>query len=477
MQVEISNVNSIQELSEKLKGECRIDGIKGKRLTVTYENKQFGIKRNVNDEHGFIVDLIIPSGIYILGTVLGIIPAYVTGLTGFIPIFIFLLIALSAVSFIYKTVNKAKLRNFVALLEGVAANEKTEVSSQKKVLSQREDIRQRVFAVISKQLNLTCPLNEEMTFHGLQADELDNVEIYLALEKEFGISISFESADIDNAGPATRKFLEKHNVRGAVTDIVDVGNIGIVVDMVVELVNAKQNEGMKPLADEQPAKSTEKNGATSSATVEQQCPSDANDPTSSQKRESGEEKQEEKRTNPYLPLFDNMDAPITGDEIISAVALTHTFLTLSYLNPFPFEQDPVFEPMFNISKQLFIDEKSALEYWILEEKYKQKYDAEKVELLMNLAYENAKVLDHYRMVKSLGNLLLALKPAFYCIDYAQQLGNDYIVINYCHLMLKDKTGIPTKEQIDDIIEALGNACGRIQYSDGLMYATDRYRKK
>ncbi|MDR1594966.1 MAG: acyl carrier protein [Prevotellaceae bacterium] len=472
MQVEISNVNSIQELSEKLKGECRIDGIKGKRLTVTYENKQFGIKRNVNDEHGFIVDLIIPSGIYILGTVMGIIPAYVTGLTGFIPIFIFLLIAL----FIYKTVNKAKLRNFVALLEGVAANEKTEDFSQKKVLSQREDIRQRVFAVISKQLNLICPLNEEMTFHGLRADMLDLVEIDLKLEKEFGIVISYD-INIDNAGPATRRYLEKHNVRGGVGEIVDVGNIGIVIDMVVELVNAKQNEGMKPLTDEQPAKSTEKNGATSNETVEQQCTSDADDPTSSPTRESGEEKQEEKRTNPYLPLFDNMDAPITGDEIISAVALTHTFLSLSYLNPFPFEQDPVFGPMFNVNKQLFSDEKSALKYWTLEEKYKQKYDAEKVELLMNLAYENAKVLDHYLMVRSLGNLLLALKPAFYCIDYAQQLGNDYIVINYCHLMLKDKTGFLAKEQIDDLIEALGNACGRIQYGDGLMYAIDRYRKK
>jgi acyl carrier protein len=140
--------------------------------------------------------------------------------------------------------------------DDVSDNEKE--TTVAKPVSPDDDIRQRVFAVISKQLNLTCPLNEEMTFHGLQADELDNVEIYLALEKEFGISISFESADIDNAGPATRKFLEKHNVRGAVTDIIDVGNIGIVIDMVVELVNAKQNESMKPLTDEQPAKSTEK---------------------------------------------------------------------------------------------------------------------------------------------------------------------------------------------------------------------------
>jgi acyl carrier protein len=141
------------------------------------------------------------------------------------------------------------IKNYAAtetLLKRVAANEKTEGFSQKKVLSQREeeDIRQRVFAVISKQLNLTCPLNEEMTFHSLQADLVDLVEIAIKIGKEFGIAVPYESAHIDNAGPATRRFFEKHNIGGKGSDIVDVGNIGIVVDMVVELVNAKQNESM-----------------------------------------------------------------------------------------------------------------------------------------------------------------------------------------------------------------------------------------
>ena len=178
----------------------------------------------------------------------------------------------------------------------------------------------------------------------------------------------------------------------------------------------------------------------------------------------------------YLPTFENMDSSITKTEIVSVVALTHTFLKLTYLNPFPFEKDPVFKMTYDsflksFRESLFDQDTS------MEEKYIERHGKQTAEILMELAYQNWKVLDHYYgMGLNNETYRLALKPAWKCLEFALKLENPHIVINYAYLLLKDKSGILNNLQEGDILNALGNNSMKINFIDGAFFAADRLKK-
>jgi len=174
----------------------------------------------------------------------------------------------------------------------------------------------------------------------------------------------------------------------------------------------------------------------------------------------------------YLPTFKDMDSQPIEDDIVSAIALTHTFLTLTYLNPFPFEQDPVFHQMYKVNQQLFKDPKASINYATCENKWRERHNETASELIINMACENRKILEHYQQMKD-SNMKLALKPAFHIVDYARHLNNNYVVIRYCHCLLKDKTGILNDMQISDLLMALGANSLLIQYDEGLLYMKSR----
>jgi len=174
----------------------------------------------------------------------------------------------------------------------------------------------------------------------------------------------------------------------------------------------------------------------------------------------------------YLPTFKDMDSPLTEDDIVSAIALTHTFLTLTYLNPFPFEQDPVFHGLYKVNCELFKNSQTSIDYNHCEDKWRERYNEEKVKLLIEMGYENSKVLWHYHQLKN-SNMMLALKPAFKIVDYARHLNNNYIVIRYCYCLLKDKTGFLGDSQISDLLMALGANSLAIVFDEGLLYLKSR----
>jgi energy-converting hydrogenase Eha subunit A len=116
MYITIKGIDNTQELSEKLKDVCRIKKVKDRQIVLTYNRKNFVIKPDKVSRNGFDVDLTLPTGLLALGAALGVTVSIVTGLTGFIPTFIFIVVALLIIQLIYKAANDAELKKFVALL-------------------------------------------------------------------------------------------------------------------------------------------------------------------------------------------------------------------------------------------------------------------------------------------------------------------------------------------------------------------------
>jgi len=173
----------------------------------------------------------------------------------------------------------------------------------------------------------------------------------------------------------------------------------------------------------------------------------------------------------FLPKF--LDSQLTEDDIISAIAFTHTLLTLTYVRGIPFEIDPDFLETYINNIQLFKDPKSQhISYATYEGMWRERHNEEKAELLIEIGYENSKVLWHYHQLKN-SNMKLALGPAFRIIDYAQRLNINHIVIWYCYCLLKDESGILDNQQMMTLITMLGSNSMGIGFEEGLEYMRNR----
>jgi acyl carrier protein len=239
MTTTVKGVNTVQELSKKIKDGCEIKKIREKQMTLRYNNKDFIVKQSaVKNE--FVVNLAIPAGLYILGAIVGIILSFVTGLTGLIPMFLFILVPLFIISEAYKAANKSELDRFVAFIGGKAANkEKEEPAVEEPAGLQNDDITQRVIAVVRKTLSLTevsISIDENASLHNLGADLLDYIEFELGVEKEFGIVFPKNANEI--VGRATAALfkvnsnLNEVNFAGS-----DIGTLRLYIDAVKELLN------------------------------------------------------------------------------------------------------------------------------------------------------------------------------------------------------------------------------------------------
>jgi acyl carrier protein len=229
MKVKISSANSVQELSEKLNGICQINKIKGKNMMLTYNNKQYSIKRNEESDNEFDVSLAIPMGLHMLGAALGVVLSFVTGLTGFIPIFAFVGGMLLIITAIYTSANEKQLSRFVAVVR--SGDLQGGGDSEKEVVTDREKIRNQVIAVIRKKINrpqVVNPIDETTVFQSL-GDMLDLVETQMGLEEELG----FKFQCTDELGPATAYINSLNEATFGAKPV----SIGLIVDSVIEEIN------------------------------------------------------------------------------------------------------------------------------------------------------------------------------------------------------------------------------------------------
>ena len=179
-----------------------------------------------------------------------------------------------------------------------------------------------------------------------------------------------------------------------------------------------------------------------------------------------------------LPSFANMDKEPTAEEIVRVGSLTETILNLTFKNPFPIEQDPVFKAVFEANKQSITEclETGKLNVGAheeLKEAYESKYPERVVKEMVNLDYWNMRMIEHVVLMKSLGP-----KPAYNCLQAAYNL-LDFasepcciLIVNYAHLLLKFsmlKVANPTA--IGDIKMALKQASKWLDFEEGMNYAS------
>ncbi|MDR1898039.1 MAG: hypothetical protein LBR10_14750 [Prevotellaceae bacterium] len=116
MDINITNVNSIKELSRKL--ETVFSEVKVQRnvLLVKKGNKTYRIKHK--RDNLFSVGLALPVVYHALGVALGLLLCFLTGFGGFIPVFIAILVLLLIITGVYQLANKKDLEVFVEKLQG-----------------------------------------------------------------------------------------------------------------------------------------------------------------------------------------------------------------------------------------------------------------------------------------------------------------------------------------------------------------------
>ncbi len=187
-----------------------------------------------------------------------------------------------------------------------------------------------------------------------------------------------------------------------------------------------------------------------------------------------------------LPSFVDMDKDPTAEEIVRVAALTETILNLTFKNPFPIDQDPVFNAVFQANTQSITEglERGQLNenvlnirnYNELKQAYESKYPEQVVKEMVELDYWKIRMIEHVILTKSLGP-----KPAYNCLAASYQLMNYVsnpsfidplcvLIINYAHLLLKFsmlKTANPVA--IGDITRVLKEASRWLDFKEGINY--------
>ena len=177
-----------------------------------------------------------------------------------------------------------------------------------------------------------------------------------------------------------------------------------------------------------------------------------------------------------LPSFTDMDTDATAEEIMRVAALTETILNLTFKNPFPIGQDPVFKAVLKANDEWAKEQLQNGKYQIeaheeLKDAYEKEYSASTVKTMMEIDYWNQRMIEHAVLTRTLGP-----KPAFQCLQAALNLfnvageGSAILIVNYAHLLLKSTTlPLQNPELIGDITQVLKQASAFLHFEEGMKY--------
>ena len=183
-----------------------------------------------------------------------------------------------------------------------------------------------------------------------------------------------------------------------------------------------------------------------------------------------------------LPSFVDMEKEPTAEEIVRVAGLTEAILHLTFKNPFPIDQDPVFETVYQAYTYSFMEclkngkfdfDDALSKHDELRLAYESKYPEQIAKQMVDLDYWTIRMIEHVVLMKSLGP-----KPAYNCLSAAYNLldfANEpscVLIITYAHLLLKYSM---LKKQnpmaIEDIKMALKQASTFLGFEEGINYVS------
>lgn len=177
-----------------------------------------------------------------------------------------------------------------------------------------------------------------------------------------------------------------------------------------------------------------------------------------------------------LPHFVDMETDATAEEIVRVAGITNTILNLTYKNPFPIEQDPVFGAVLAVQTEFLTEQMKTGKYTIdshdeLKESYAKKYPESIVKSMMEIDYWNQRMTEHAVITKTLGP-----KPAYQCLQAALDLASfagepsAILIVNYAHLLLKCKMlKLQNPVAIADVSSVLKQASAALNFEEGMNY--------
>lgn len=177
-----------------------------------------------------------------------------------------------------------------------------------------------------------------------------------------------------------------------------------------------------------------------------------------------------------LPSFEDMDNEPTPEEILRVAAITDTMLHLTFKNPFPIEQDPVFKAVLQANIQSLMEslESGKLKVGDHEElklAFQDKHPEKVAKALVELDYWNMRMIEHAVLAKGLGP-----KPAYNCLSAAYS-NLDFaptplcvLIVNYAHLLLRFKMlKLANPAAISDVMMVLKQASTYLGFDEGRNY--------
>ena len=177
-----------------------------------------------------------------------------------------------------------------------------------------------------------------------------------------------------------------------------------------------------------------------------------------------------------LPSFNDMEKDATVEEVMRVAGIANTILNLTFKNPFPIDQDPVFGNVLKIwtdsMKNLLREGKyTIVSHEELKDAYSRKYPESIVKSMMEIDYWNQRMIEHAVITKTLGP-----KPAYQCLQAALNLSSfagescAILIVNYAHLLLKcSMLKMQNPIAINDIVSVLKNASAFLHFEEGVNY--------
>ncbi len=178
-----------------------------------------------------------------------------------------------------------------------------------------------------------------------------------------------------------------------------------------------------------------------------------------------------------LPSFSDMNKDATAEEIVRVAALTNTILNLTFKNPFPIDQDPVFGVVLKANNEWAKEQLTTGKYKIephedLKETFEEKYSATIAKQMMEIDYWNQRMIEHAVITKTLGP-----KPAYQCLQAALNLSSfagdasAVLIVNFAQLLLKcSMLKLQNPVAIGDIKQVLKQASSFLHFDEGVEYS-------
>ena len=169
-----------------------------------------------------------------------------------------------------------------------------------------------------------------------------------------------------------------------------------------------------------------------------------------------------------LPSFTDMDKDPSPEEIIRVAGLTETILHLTFKNPCPIEQDPVFQVVLNANTQSLMEclqsgKLNIGDHNELRQSLESKYSEKVAKAMIELDYWNMRMVEHAVLMKSLG-------PVYSIIDVAPN-PCCILIVNYAHLLLKfSMLKIANPGAIGDIKKVLHQSSLWLDFDEGKNYS-------